>query len=48
MIRVKKDIMQFAGSWKIISNEDIEKMKRNISFLRRKSTNELLKNITLE
>ena len=45
---IKRDIMQFAGSWKTVSNEDLEKIKRNVSFLRKKSTKELLKNITLE
>lgn len=40
----KKDIMQFAGTWKNTSGEDAEKMKKEIKSLRRRSTIELLKN----
>ena len=43
--RNKRDIMEFAGAWKNISEEDAEKMKRNISLLRKISTTELMKNL---
>jgi len=39
----KKDILEFAGSWKDISDNDAEKMKKKILDLRKKSTSELLK-----
>ncbi len=41
----KKDIMEFAGIWKNIAEEDTEKMKENILELRRRSTAELMKNL---
>ena len=38
----KKDIMEFAGAWKNISDEEAEKMKSNILKLRKNSTKELM------
>lgn len=42
-IGTKGDIMKFAGAWKKIPAEDIDKMKRDIVSLRKKSTLELIK-----
>ena len=39
----KINIMEFAGAWKDISNEDIDKMKSNIEANDKKQTKELLK-----
>lgn len=38
----RKDLMQFAGAWKDISEKDIANMKSDIVTLRKKSTLELL------
>ena len=43
IVEKKKDIMKFAGSWKRISSKDIEKIKKDITSLRKRSTIELLK-----
>lgn len=40
----KRDIMEFAGAWKNISDKRIEEMKKDVRELRRRSTEELLKN----
>lgn len=40
----KRDIMEFAGAWKNISDKDIEEMKENVKKIRKKSTEDLLKN----
>ncbi len=37
-IRQKRDIMEFAGAWKNISNERVNEMKKNIGEMRKKST----------
>ncbi|MEK6909401.1 MAG: hypothetical protein AABX23_05110 [Nanoarchaeota archaeon] len=39
-MRQNKDIMEFAGAWKNISNERIEKIKAHIKALRKKNTKE--------
>ena len=44
ILRRKVGIMEFAGAWKDISNKKVEEMKKNIKELRRKSTEELMKN----
>ena len=41
-MRRKKDIMEFAGAWKNISDKEAEEMKSNISKLRKRSTKELM------
>ncbi len=41
----KKDIMEFAGAWKSMSDEEAEEMKLVIERLRKRSTRELLKEI---
>ncbi len=38
----KKDIMDFAGAWKSVKDEEIKEMKENIYKLRKRSTRELL------
>ena len=44
-LKMKKSVMEFAGAWKdIVSKEEAEKMKTDIKKLRKRSTNELLKN----
>ena len=40
---VKRDVMDFAGVWKDISDKDINKIKKLIEDLRKKSTADLLK-----
>ncbi|HKL24450.1 MAG TPA: antitoxin VapB family protein [Candidatus Nanoarchaeia archaeon] len=40
----KKDIMDFAGSWKKISEKRADEAKKEILSQRKKSTKELLKN----
>ncbi len=40
----KKSIMEFAGIWKDMSDEDAEEIKNNIKKLRKKSTKELIEN----
>ncbi|MBS3080613.1 antitoxin VapB family protein [Candidatus Pacearchaeota archaeon] len=40
----KKDIMEFAGMWKNVSDKDIKEMKKIIGELRDSSTNQLLEN----
>ena len=44
-VKEKRDIMQFAGAWKNISDERIEEMKENIKEMRKKSTVEWSKRI---
>ena len=39
----KRDIMEFAGAWKNVSDKEIDEMKKNIEILRKVSTEELLK-----
>ncbi|SRR3989344_2637319 len=39
----KNDIMQFAGAWKHLSEEEVENRKRRILELRKESTYNLLK-----
>ena len=41
----KKDIMRFAGAWKDLSEDEIEKMKNGVAELRKESTEELFKRI---
>ena len=45
MTGVKRDIMDFAGAWKNISEKDAENLKESILKLRKKSTSELLKKL---
>ena len=45
IITSKKDVMNFAGAWKNISNEEAEEMKKNIIKMRKKSTKEILGNL---
>lgn len=40
----KGNIMDYAGSWKDISDKNINEMKEDIESLRKKSTKELIKN----
>lgn len=40
----KKDIMEYAGAWKNISDKDIKEMKENIKELRNSSTKQLMEN----
>ena len=40
-IKVKKDIMNFAGVWKDVGDREIENIKKSISDLKKKSTEEL-------
>jgi len=44
-IKQKRDIMEFAGVWKNISDERIEKMKNEINEMKKKSTTEWSKRI---
>ncbi|MEK6915457.1 MAG: antitoxin VapB family protein [Nanoarchaeota archaeon] len=37
-VKEKRDIMEFAGAWKNISDERIGEMKKDISEMRKKST----------
>ena len=39
----KNDIMQFAGAWKHLSEEEVENRKKRILELRKESTRNLLK-----
>jgi len=43
-INKKGDVMEFAGAWEKISNETVEKMKKEIKNIREKSTKELFEN----
>jgi len=44
-LKKKRDVMEFAGAWKnVISDKEAKEMKINIKKLRKRSTNELLKN----
>lgn len=38
----RKDIMEFAGTWKNVSKENIEDIKNKIKELRKRSTKELI------
>lgn len=40
----KRDIMEFAGAWKDISERDLDGMKEEISNLRKRATRDLLDN----
>ena len=40
-VKEKRDIMEFAGAWKNISEEEIKEMKENIKKARKKATLEL-------
>ncbi len=39
----KKDIMEFAGAWKDMSDKDFEELKESVEKLRKSSTDELLR-----
>ena len=39
----KKNIMEFAGAWKNVSDKEAESMKRRILDLRKRSTKELMR-----
>ena len=39
----KKDIMSLAGAWKHLTNKEVEDRKKDVLKLRKKSTEELLK-----
>ena len=41
----KKDIMDFAGSWKNVSDEEAEKIKEDISNLKKKATRDLIRKL---
>ena len=41
-VKGMKNIMKFAGAWKDVDDKEIEKMKKSISDLRKRSTKELL------
>jgi len=41
----KKNIMKFAGAWKHLSKEEVEKRKHDISKLRKESTKQLFDRI---
>ena len=43
VLKRKRSIMEFAGAWKDIDEEEAEKMKKNIRKLRKDSTKELLR-----
>lgn len=43
-LKSKRDINSLAGAWKNISNDDSERIKDEISLLRKKSTKELVNN----
>ena len=43
--RKQKDIMKFAGVWKDLFDQDIEKMKKDIILLRKKATKDLRKRL---
>ena len=42
ILNKKKSIVNFAGTWKDISDEEAEEMKKNIMELRKRSTKELV------
>ena len=42
-MKEKRNIMEFAGAWKNIDDKTINEMKNDIKFLRKKSTENLLK-----
>ena len=44
-VKEKKDIMEFAGAWKDMSNKDVEEIKENIRKVRKKSSAEWTKRI---
>jgi len=41
-IKAKKDIMSFAGIWKDVEDREIDNIKKSISNLKKKSTEELI------
>ncbi|MCD4759849.1 hypothetical protein K8R33_03100 [archaeon] len=41
----KKDIMEFAGIWKNLSNKEIEDMKKEIMKLRKRGTKAMLRKV---
>ena len=41
--REKRDVMEFAGVWKNIGDEEISDMKEKIRRLRKKSTEEIMR-----
>ena len=43
VLKRKRSIMEFAGAWKDIDEEEAEKMKKNVRKLRKDSTKELLR-----
>jgi len=43
-LKKRKSVMEFAGAWENVSDKEVEKMKDDIKKLRKRSTNELLKN----
>jgi len=44
-LKTKNNIMDFAGSWNEIKEEEIEEIKDKIKELRKRSTRELMTNI---
>ena len=40
----RRNIMEFAGAWKNISDKEIEEMKKNIEIIGERATKELIKN----
>ncbi|MEK6914718.1 MAG: hypothetical protein AABW83_03650 [Nanoarchaeota archaeon] len=43
-MKKKKSILKFAGIWKDMSDEETERLKKDIKELREKSTRDLIKN----
>lgn len=44
-VKEKRNIMEFVGGWKHISDVEIDKMKNDIKLMRKKSSEELSKRI---
>ncbi len=42
----KRNIMEFAGAWGRVDDEKIERIKKDILLLRKKSTHELLESVS--
>ena len=45
VVSKEKDIMQFAGAWKHISDKEADQMKKHIKDLNKRSTRELLQRL---
>lgn len=43
-MKKKKNIMDFAGIWKNMTNEEAEKLKEDIKEIKKKSTKDLIEN----